>query len=262
MYVMGKWILPAALKMNVLKLLLHLKCCRRRHQKRDVLPMFISWDVFFKNCDLLSRSANDTQTQLLSNSKTPKLVRPKGAMNDSCWWCFQHQFGNSPRVKAYPMQQCNKHASEHESNYSSKRSVSNKSHVFMSQHCHRASAKVAVASRQTVAHRYRHGMRKKKQRVGWNTFAVRTWHDLTKADGPVVRWICSGTLACVIWNRCISQKNRDDHEERHLFWDVLRLLFVPSQICHNASSTSALLGLIFVDQMCTYLLPPIILLPM
>ena len=117
-----------------------------------------------------------------------------------------------------------KYASEHESkivsvlNYSSKRSVSNKSHVFMSQHCHRASAKVAVASRQTVAHRYRHGMRKKKQRVGWNTFAVRTWHDLTKADGPVVRWICSGTLACLIWNRYISQKNRDDHEEPHLFW--------------------------------------------
>ena len=53
---------------EVLKLVLRLKRCRRPHQKSDVLPMLISWDMFFKNCDLLSRFANDTQTELLSKS--------------------------------------------------------------------------------------------------------------------------------------------------------------------------------------------------
>lgn len=62
-----------------------------------------------------------------------------------------------------------------------------KSHVFMSQSCHTASAKVAVAKvakTATAAHRYRHGMRKKTKNThlqsGTAVPLVRTWHDLTK----------------------------------------------------------------------------------
>ena len=72
---------------EVLKSLLRLKRCRRRHQKSNVLPMLISWDMFFKNCDLLMTPKPNCCQSL--KKTPPKLVRLKG----SCW------FGGKSSIK-------------------------------------------------------------------------------------------------------------------------------------------------------------------